>query len=145
MVDARSSLAFDEAWIIFEKATTSEYIVVKVEALIQAPATVEYVRTYDRRRIVAICLERLCNRPDLRSQWLPCKVLHAIAKGIGPGQEAGVASKRKRDLRVRSLEQHSITRQGVDRGCFGSFGSVGAHVIGSQGINRDQQDIDACG
>lgn len=45
------------------------------------------------------------------------------------------------DLRDRSLKNHSVTAESVERGGLNVFGSVAPHVIGTNRVDGDEDHI----
>jgi hypothetical protein len=120
-----------------------ELVVVYVEAAIEAEARVERERAHERPRAIAGRLQERGQGGRVGGKPEPRVVAHAVLEGEAAGQDVGVRGQGDDVVRVRLAEHHASAGQAIEdrRGARG--GAVRAHRVRAQGVDRDQQDVEA--
>src|SRR5215471_7541560 len=67
-------------------------------------------------------------------------VPHAVLEGQETGEQSRVGRQSQRDVAVGVLEKDTVASQRIDRRCLDPRITVSGKMIGSQGIDRDQDD-----
>ena len=98
MGDTLTSLPIYQANVFLLEGLRRERIVVEVKAACQSPTAVQHKSTHHRARSIIASFEGFCDGAELRIEWLPGEVLHAVLKGICTRQNGGMGRPSQRDL-----------------------------------------------
>ena len=118
-----------------------ESVVIEIKAASQSPTAVQNKRTDHCACDVALLFEHLRHRTEPLIEGLPGKILHAILKRIGAGQDGGVRRPCKGHLGDGSVEDNAIASQAVhDRG-LNVGRAVTPEVIRAHGVNGNENYV----
>src|SRR6266480_3194134 len=104
MGDTLTSFPIYQTNVFLLERLGGKSIVVKIKASRQSPTAIEHKGTHHCGRSITALFEGFCNGAELRIEWLPGEVLHAVLKRICSGQNSGMGRPSQRDLRNRALE-----------------------------------------
>ncbi len=99
----------------------------------------QVVGVHRRRRVIAARREHGGERRHRRGQVGGVRLERVVAR-VEPGQERGVRGERPGRWRRRVLEQDALGGESVEQRGGRPAVPVAAEVVGTQGIDRDQED-----
>ncbi len=115
--------------------------VVEVESLLESVAAIEHDGADHRACLVAGLPEALGQGLVGVVQAEDSVVAHGVPGGAHPGQDRGVGGEREGSHGDRALEQHPLCGKLIQGGRLDPTGAVGAHVVGAQRVDGDEEDI----
>jgi hypothetical protein len=118
-------------------------VVVDVEAAVQTEARVQGERAHEPSRLPAAGLQQRGERGLGRGEAEPGVVAHAVLQRVTPGEQVRVRRQRHHVVGVGLLEAHASLRQAVDPGRLRALPPVAAEGVGTEGVDRDEQDREA--
>ncbi len=119
-----------------------ELVVIRVEALVDAPLGVEHVGADEPARAVAARLQRLGEGELLRPEEEAAVVAHAVLRRKLAREHARVHRQRERRHRHRLVEQHSFAREAIECRRLDILVAVRAHAIGARRIERHDDQVE---
>ena len=119
----------------------AEFVVVTVEALVQAPHVVEHERADDGPGAIPVISQHLGEGRGLVAQVEAAVVAHAVIRRDRAGHQRSVGRKRQRNGGDRVCEPYAVPGERVHPGCPDVRLTVDTEVVRAGRVERDQQDV----
>ena len=115
---------------------------IRVESLVQAPLGIQDERADEGAGLPSRLLQDARERDVLRIEHVSAIVPDPVTRRQQPGKDRGVRRQRQRRDRKRLLEENPFAREPIEVRGQGRAIAVGADLIPSSCVERDDDDIE---
>jgi hypothetical protein len=118
-----------------------ERVGVDVETLVESPLRVQDVGADEGRSHIAAATKDFSDELDAVGHGDSSVVPNPVVERIGSGENGNVRGKCQGGLSDTTFEDHTFSSQPVYVRSIGPL-AVGAHMVGTQRVNRNEDDVE---